>query len=203
MVRLFASQFPLNHQATPDQMLGVVKNWIASGTYSKLSLDDIIDLKNHGDTTEVQGSSLKLYRHSNDIMESVGLKYVLPGPRDKNWITEIVGTRTPEDFWVRVTVDHDSAYADARREKVNKPLIIGFLMKELGGGIDSCIALQSDPHKLTRETNADKLFVSSFMNGETSNFLPIIYVSKTNHNEYIVDPTEISIELRGLAHIFL
>ncbi|RLG12752.1 hypothetical protein DRN73_01755 [Candidatus Pacearchaeota archaeon] len=201
MVKVFSTQFPLNRAASLDDLLEIGKKWIRGSPHAPNEFKEQLDeLREYGDTIQFRGYSLELRKIQEKDKEFFGLKYHYPS-EGESWNVKMTSVRTPEVWDVAVEVDYSSK--PGTRFKISKkPYLVKLLLEEIKGGGDGSLKVQSAPYFL--KENSDEEFVSDFLLGESSNVMPIVYLSRGNYNSlFIPTPKELAKFLSGIAHVFV
>jgi len=198
-VIVFRTQFPLSIETDMDQVLRIGKTWIEGSPHSNLQEK----IKAIGDKVEADLTSdkekFRLLKHQSKEECHAGINYNL---LDKGfeWNTYIVAKKTNQEVWLSFEISRDSDNPTLELPKPKKPYFIKQILKACGHGKDGYILTNGKPKNLS---NTDIEYAARLMNGQSEYSMPIVYISATNSNKHVVNPTTLAEYLYGMAHIFV
>ena len=202
MARLFSTQFPLALESELENILDIGKTWINDSQYTRLNKEEVSSLRNHGDFSKNNGFYVEIGKIFSDDYSSVGIKYVTPSGENDNWQTIVIGTKSPAECRVSVTVDYETGQERISLPIAKKPHIIGALLDNLGGGRDGSLTVTETPTYLPDDKDIAPL-ISDILLGETDSIMPIVYVSRDSQNLTQINNERLSRLLSGIAHVMI
>lgn len=203
---VFKIEFPLKNTTTLEDIFEIEKKWIyGSQNYSlaekeikSLNLKENSVLKNNAEKITTIFAENSEYQGHGFIFENM----------DENkfrWLTQIISAKFNNEVWISITLSHDSTApinTNTMGEKPKKPYIVRQLIEEIGTGNDDLFHI-SDKPIILEHTDADLELATKIVQGETSNVLPLVYVSSTDYNEPYIDVGTLSKWLSGMAHVIV
>lgn len=193
----FATQFPLR-SGSPDEVLSCVATWLKGSPHRVFSLEQIEDLhagKIKSIKTETQEVSIIDFKESGQ--EAIGAKHIAI---DSGIIfTTTIVSRTILDIpWVGIHTERASHDPRISLKPAKKPQIVKTLIKYLGGGLDGELWISDEPYLLDE---TDQNMAARLINGDSDNYLPIVYISRKFHGDVCCDANALARQLSGLAHV--
>src|SRR3989344_1835366 len=200
MIRLFSTQFPLNDSASLEAMLEAGKKWVSGSRWSIFREEDLLSIKNSGDLVNKEDYSFQLSRTSQGNDQFLGFKYINPGYAKDKFYTTVVGCKSSDKFLVSINIDYDSFGARPNAPYAKKPIIITSLLDNIGGGRDGDLLVSKKPYYVKE---GEEEFVSDILKGLPEAVMPVVYMSRDNKNLLKVEPSVLSKELIGIAHVLV
>ena len=194
----FNALFPVNPDATAESLISIANTWIIGSPHSHLCEEEI---EKHHDVLEweytTDTETLEFIRGSTDNYEAVGIRYSKQ-ETELRWITDIIGSKTTDEFIVSIQVSHDTTVLGDHIPEPKKPYVIKQLLEKIGGGDDKGLKVKDEPHFLK---NSDIDLAANLINGVPDLGLPIIYVSSGRNNAPFVDAEKLAKWFSGMAHV--
>ena len=204
MVRVYATQFPIDGSASLDDFMTLSKEWVAHSPHNGFSISDLDTLKGHGDVVKSgihrveSGQSLET--RGEKLIETAARRYTNPNNGGDIWTTDLVGGKLGNKFWASVVVDHKTTQLDRPLELAKKPFIVKHVLENLGGGYDGMFKLTGKPYHV-HDCELDK--IAKVMTGRGKTMMPVIYVSRDINHLTFPDPNYLARRLRGVAHVLV
>ncbi len=205
----FATEFPVKRSANKAQFLAEVFAWLR-GMRASTILNPASERELDGENVYlVSGSGEELrmreLKHESD-WAAIGFQHDMPDDQGRVWRTEAVLRRsendTQEDL-IRFRTQCLAKRPGAFLETPKKPYLVKALLKEGWGGLDGEIDVCDEPLWL-EDDEEDVALAKLVLSGQASRSLPIVYVSATGHDEWLLSQDEIAklaYDLGGVAHV--
>lgn len=194
----FATEVPFPAGINSAAFFGAVKKWLLGSRFTNFTVESLASLgvgdvwdaveetesiESLCETTSDSESSAVIYRKSDDDFE---------------WITTVVLVIVPSNAWVSIKIECVPLHPRAKVPVAKKPVLLRILLEELGYGVDGELKV-SDKPVVFSASEID--LAAKCIRGETSTYMPIIYVSAPFHGPYLVDPNALAASLIGIAHV--
>ncbi|MCO6393070.1 hypothetical protein GTW25_18780 [Aliihoeflea aestuarii] len=155
------------------------------------------------------GEELRMRELSGDEgWTAMGFQHDMPDHQGRVWRTEAVlrrGDASTDHDVVRFRTQCLAKRPDAFLESPKKPFLVKALLKEGWGAIDGKIKVRDEPIWL--KDNDDGIAVAELiLNGKASRWLPVIYISATGREEWLLTRDQIgklAYDVGGVAHVVL
>ncbi len=201
MIRLFSAQFPLNENASLEDLLKIGKRWISDSPWSVFGEMELANIGNHNDSLKKAEYSFDLVRAKQEDSEFLGLKYINPANGgDDKYHTTIVGFKSPHKFLTSVSIDYDSFGARTNAPFIKKPYIFKLLLENIEGGRDGDLLVGEKPIYIKE---GEEEFVNDILRGLPESIMPVIYVSRNKDNNLLLEPSKLSRQLAGIANVLV
>lgn len=201
MVRLFSTQFPLDSGASLDSLLELGKKWIVDHKYSRLDKDEVSCLTQSGDFSEDGRERFELKRANAGNYEVAGLRYTNPDENGGVFIVDSIFLDEKPSKTCVINVTYETPVTGAKIPVAKIPKVLRIVLDGAGGGLDGDVVVKNKPNYL-KEDDAD--FVADILHGKTSSIIPVVYLSRDNHNLLKVkEPDKLADKLFGVAHVFV
>lgn len=194
----FASEFPVDARHAPSDFLSASFAWILGSPHTRFTAGDLATLRGGADKrVEKDRERVEALGFAADSEAAAGLKYTRRDD-ELEWTTSVVFTRKAGEAWVGIRVSCESHHPATRLPAAKKPVIVRALLRDLGGGSDRGLLVQSAPHRLA-EAEVD--IAGRLITGGIGCRLPIVYVSAGFDGRSTVDNDSLANELAGMAHV--
>lgn len=189
-----------------ENLFDLTKNWII-GSQHKLTGIEQLEQFTFGDEKKLEyRNEVTQYSFHNDE----GLSAMLfsfeevdkIGRANVTFLTEVVGVKEKDRFDISISISRESDDPSFRLNKINKPYLVKMIIKDLSSGKDGGFTVDEKPKKL-EYTDNDLGLAYKIVNFNTSNRMPIVYISAWYRHYYFVDPDELSKKLSGMAHVVI
>lgn len=199
---VFSAEFPASEGSSTEDLLDCCVQWFARSSHypwKSSSEADFVTTDNQITAYEQDGHQANLGRvRLSPAEELAGLQYVWTEKENYRWTTEIVGRVDLRGLWVSVKISCEVLATGLALPQSKKPYIVKVLMQELGGGADGEFIVSDTPRML--EVGELDL-AANIVNGNTSNALPVVYVSSSFRGHPNVDVKKLAQWMSGLCHI--
>lgn len=205
----FATEFPVVEISNRAAFVAEVLAWLRGTTYSQVlsaSSDKELDTENAYLRSD-DGEELRFRELSGvDGWAAVGFRHDLPDSSGRLWRTEGVlrrAGRNAEQDLVRIRTQCIATVPGARLEYPRKPYLIKSLVANKWGAQDKEFPISDQPIWLTNTEEGVSVACDVSL-GDSSNWLPIVYISATGDGEWLLEKDEIeklAYELGGVAHV--
>lgn len=194
----FNTQFPIDNSNKTEDLLDVIKQWLIGSPHSKLPKGEVEKLTTaHDNQLSVQNESIDIISHKKETHQLIGAKHTITQDSIR-WTTEISGSKKEYSFWVSIQVSCDNSVPTHKIPNTKKPHIVKLIIDQLGGGADGELEVSRTPHEL----NSKQFRVAKeIINGESSNLMPVVYVSADDTESSAINTEELAYHLSGMAHV--
>ena len=132
----FNTLFPVRPEAEVDELISIANTWILGSPHSQLKEEEIESHKNDLEWEySIDSETLSYIQGSSDENKAFGLRY-LKLENDLRWITDIIGSKDDNKFFISVQVSCDTSNPGAFIPNPKKPYIVRQLLENIGGGPD-------------------------------------------------------------------
>ncbi|WP_157515315.1 hypothetical protein [Luteimonas abyssi] len=194
----FKTQFPISSSTTMEELLECCRTWIKKSPHTKLSNSIPEDASNgkFGDDEE----SANFASYISESNSTGGVRYEKTDNEDVRWVTDVVGHKTEDAFWVSIQLNVDSELPVERLEQGKRPYIVKLLMERFSGGHDGSLPVTDQPTYLA-ETDTD--LAEQIICASTGSVMPVVYASRDSKEELLIDPSRLSKWISGMAHVIV
>ena len=183
--------------ATITDLEIVTREWLIGSPHSEIDSEEIESHLGDSEWRISSDTESVVALSADDDGDLVGIRYErLERPR--RWVTEVVGLKTADGFYVSVRVSSDSDSPGDMIRDAKKPYVIKLIINKLGGGVDGGLKVGDKPHLLKPE-EIDR--AHDILTGTTKCILPIVYVSAYADGEHAANYREMAKWLSGVAHV--
>jgi hypothetical protein len=195
----FSTEFPTK-SCDVAAFVGCIRAWINGSPHTDLTEVSVQNIPQSGRWAISSGSerleALCSTRAKNEIAAFRHVK------QDGNleWTTTVVFSKSPDDCWVGIRTSREAAQAQLGLPPAKKPFIVKTLLKELGGGLDGELHVRDQPYVVQEN---DLGMVSRLINGDSDNYLPVVYVSCGFDGRVGIDAYALARSLGGIAHVLI
>ncbi|PYD49262.1 hypothetical protein [Novacetimonas pomaceti] len=205
----FSTEFPVklpdNKAAFPSEVLIWLRGMrnskvLTSASEHELDGENVYLIASSGEELRMR----ELKREDNWV--AVGFQHDIPDNQGRVWRTEAVLRRDEDDFdqaLIRFRTQCLAKQPGAFLETPKKPYLVKTLLRKHWGGADSEIEVCDEP--LWLEDNDDDLALAILiLCGKATRWLPVIYVSATGNDEWVLtqdEITKLAYDLGGVAHV--
>jgi len=196
----FTTQIPIQFQRSILEMIDVAKSWIAGSPHTELLKSDL-EKPLVDDLLEVsyKEESVKIICANADQMQIGGMRYI-KNERKLRWITDIVGTKSANEFWVSIQVSCDKPLPAQSLPAAKKPVIVKQIFEKLGVDADGGMATQNKAYYM-KETELG--LAEEVINYTLGNVLPVVYISAMSDDTTYVSAHILAEQLAGMAHVIV
>ncbi|MBK8085000.1 MAG: hypothetical protein IPK28_14910 [Devosia sp.] len=201
----FATEFPVGPRATKAAFIAEVTAWLRGTQYSQVLATKYPDLSSDfAHLRSGSGEELILRELGEKAGGLVGFRHDYPDDAGRIWRTEgVLSTNSTGQGLVRVRTQCIAGRPGATLETPRKPYLIKALVGDGWGGQDGSLTVSDQPFRL--EDSGDGLLLArAVVQGEASEFLPVVYVSSTSGKNWALSDDQISklaYDLGGVAHV--
>ena len=194
---VFSTRMPLKANITRENCLQLFIDWIeASPHYSAKIPYDIHSQEDFSFENEVASFSIANYADAEISLAACRLETT-----DKNatWGTVCVFRESQNQKDVLIQLDCKSDVATANLPRPHKPYIVRKFVEADYCADDGEIPISDSPI-LIHSKNLD--LCARVMRGETTNMMPVVYLSCDYGDELQIDAVYLAQQLGGIAHVF-
>lgn len=194
----FKTQFPIAASTTMAEFLECCRTWIRKSPYTKLATSIPDDASNGkiGDDEE----SANFASFISDASSTGGVRYEKTDNEDVRWVTDIIGHKGNDTFWVSIQLNVDSELPVERLEQGKRPHIVKLLMERFSGGADGSLPVTDQPTFITEH---DTDLAERIICANTGSIMPVVYASRGHDEELLIDPHRLSKWISGMAHVIV
>lgn len=194
----FTTQLPIQSHRSIVDLLDVARSWITGSPHTELIKSDL-EKPLVDDLLEVsyKDENVKIIRADAEQAQLGGMRYT-KNERRIRWVTDIVGVKTANDFWVSIQVSCDKSLPSQNLPAAKKPVIVKQIFEKLGVDTDGGMVTQNKAHYM-KET--DLGLAEEAINGTLENTLPIVYISAQSDDTLYVSAQILAESLAGMAHV--
>jgi hypothetical protein len=195
----FSAEFPITLESVQD-CATVVKKWVAGSPHTTISEMQLSQAPATGQwKVESEGECLRALVCELHAEEIGAFRHT---KRDNGieWNTEAVFSRKDGDTWVGIRTSRESDQPQLVLPNAKKPYLVRAMLEQAGGGLDGELYVRDTPYEL-REN--DLPMVARLLNGDSDNYLPIVYVSSYFDGNWAIDFRALARSLGGLAHVLV
>lgn len=206
-MKYFSTGFYLKSGTKPQDVINECLSWISSSPHTSYT-PAVLDMKRGLDSFDLESEKerIELINCSENDVNMYCFRYSkIDGPH--KWVTDISANEYTLDggVWIQVESNVVAQQAAYKAPETKRPLIVMKLLDKFSGGKDDCFKIDIEPFYLKDDVESINL-AASFMNAETTNRLPIVYVSSKYYykeHAHIVIPTRLARKLAGMAHVVI
>lgn len=205
----FATEFPVKRSGKKAHFLAEVFAWLR-GMRASTVLNPASERELDGENVYLVSGSGEELRMRELKRESdwtaIGFQHDMPDDQGRVWRTEAVlrrGESDAEEGLIRFRTQCLAKRPGAFLETPKKPYLVKALLKEGWGGLDGEIDVCDEPLWL-EDDGEDVALAELVLSGRASRWLPIVYVSATGHDEWLLtqeEITKLAYDLGGVAHV--
>lgn len=195
----FSAEFPINLNDV-QQCVGVVKRWVVGSPHTTISEAQLTNVPEFGPwkvdshcerlqalVVELEGEEIAAFKHTK---WETGIE----------WNTQVVFSRKETGTWVGIRTSRESDQPQLVLPNAKKPYLVKVILEQAGGGIDGELYVRDAPHIMEE---SDLELVARLINSESSNYLPIVYVSSYFNGNWAINYEALARSLGGLAHVIV
>lgn len=199
---VWATEFPTEEGNSIADLLALATGWLDGSPHHPWSEADIDWAVPEGTARyEKDGQVVEVARAEAADHRWGGLRHTyVEEEEEREWSAAIVGHEGEEGLRVSVRVECNLLAPGPDLPEPNKPYIVRQIFEQLGGGRDGGLPIGDEPINL-EEDEVDRAV--NYIEGETQNDLPVVYVSAGWDGTPVVDPVELSEWLSGMAHVMV
>lgn len=198
---VWASEFPVGEEQQIDDLIVLAVKWLTGSPHHPWKTDDIDWAVEDGTSIQrLDGQLVQVARAKSEAEDWGGLRHVWIEDEEREWATSIVGRDSPDGMHISVRLECENLVPGLDLPDPNKPYVVKQIFEQLGGGRDGGLRVSDEPIFL-EEDEVDR--AANYMLGETTNSLPVVYVSAGWDGSPSIDPEELARWLSGLAHVMV
>jgi len=192
----FKTQFPITASTDMSEFMDCCRTWIVKSPHTKLAneIPDGVREGKFGDDHET--SSFGFF--DSETTSSGGVRYEKTDNDEVRWVTDVIGHKQKDSFWVSVQLNVDSELPVERLEQGKRPYIVKLLMEKFAGGYDGGLPVTDDPIFLS---STDTDLAEKIICAGTGSVMPAVYVSRDQREALILEPSLLAKWLSGMAHV--
>lgn len=205
----FATEFPVKCTPNKAAFLAEVIAWL-KGMEGSTILDSTSAYELDGENVylcSTKGEELRMRElKRNGDWEAIGFQYDMPDDQGRVWRTEAVLRRdkvSKDEGLIRLRTQCIPKAPGAYITTPKKPYLIKTLLNNKWGTRDGEFDICNSPHWL-ENSDVDIAVAQLVMSGSAGQRLPIVYISATGHEEWLLTQNEIeklAYDLEGVAHV--
>ena len=196
---IWSTQIPVIPTHGIDDLLVVAKKWlVGSPHFSWTDADLGVSPKQGISTFQAHDQSVSVAKFADQRGAFCGFRHQREDERCIHWTTEICGWLTERRFLVSVQLFCEATELGAQPPQLKRPVVVRQILDDLGGDLDGSFVVADEPIFLA-ESDLD--MAMRILDGETTNFLPIIYASSTWRNQPAFDSKDLARRVSGMAHV--
>ena len=192
----FSTQFPVNREATVDDLIRVSRLWLEGSPHSKIS-DIACDVNSEAEFSSGLERVWIIRLEDNDN-EFMGLRYRAPTDKDITWRTEIAAVKNSDIFLISVRVYRESNLPSVDLPVGRKPYFIKNVIEQMGGGVDADFSVSDKPIYFSDE---EIEAASRVIFGSSKSVMPVVYVSRRSDGSIPLDIEKFAKRMSGIAHV--
>jgi hypothetical protein len=196
---VFQTQFSINNDATIQQLKDVGIKWILGSPHTSFKEEDLVSDEINFSYKNAD-EAIQIIESSNTSYEGLGIRYEKSGNSNDYWVTEVVGAKYENDYKITIQIFWQSDIGSRQIPKPKRPHIVKLILDEFGVAKDGELEVRDSAYNLNEQ---DLGLVDKIINGETSNKMPIVYISRQDDDTLFVDPKVITYHILGLAHVIV
>lgn len=198
---VWATEFPAGEGQQVDDLLVLAVEWLTGSPHHPWEPDDIDWAVEEGVTVQrLDGQLVRVAHASPEGEDWGGLRHVWTEDDEREWTTSIVGRQDDEGLYISIRLECENLVPGLDLPSPKKPYVVKQIFERLGGGRDGGLPVGDEPIFL-EEDEVDR--AANYMLGETTNSLPVVYVSAGWDGSPSIDPEELAQWLSGLAHVMV
>lgn len=195
----FKTQFPLCAERDVSELLNIGRIWLEGSPHSRLKNEFPDNPK------IVDGSCFKKDEEQIEfgVIESpsvAGFRYRNVDTTGNRWLIEVAGHKTSEGCTCVVQLHSESNEALESPNVGKKPHVIRSILENFGGGVDGEFSVTDKPHRLKID---EKEGIVVVINGNSSNRMPVVYLSVDSKGKAATSPEILARTLSGMAHVVI
>jgi hypothetical protein len=195
----FQSVLPLNRLISAVDAISLLKEWVTGSPYTDLSISPGGLQPGHREEYKTSSQSFEIVHLAGTDANYIGCVWLNRDTNGREWRSEaIVKTGDVATLSVRVNVTTDRSRPSSI--SVARPYIIKNAMRRLLASTDSLLDIKSTAHHID-ESEAGILFCKQIFEGNASQYLPVVYISRDDHNELALDIDGLARQLGSVAHV--
>lgn len=194
----FKTQFPIASTTHVSDFLDCCRIWITKSPHTTLS-DEIPEGAKDG-TFGNEHESVSFGLYEDEKSSTAGVRYEKTDVDEVRWTTNVIGHKTGSSFWVSVQLSVDSELPVERLEQGKRPYIVKLMMKNFSGGYDGSLPVTDSPVFLA---DTDEKIAEEVICADTGGIMPVVYASRNQAEQLIIDPNQLAKWLSGMAHVVI
>ncbi|RKQ60949.1 hypothetical protein C8E02_0714 [Vogesella indigofera] len=192
----FKTQFPIAVTTKMSAFMDCCRTWIIKSPHTKLANSIPYDV--HEGSFGDEHESVRFALFESATTSTGGVRYEKTDNDEVRWITDVIGHKSNNSFWVSVQLSVDSELPVERLEQGKRPYIVKLLISTFAGGHDGDLPVTDNPIFLS---TSDTDFAAKIICAGTGSVMPVVYISRNHAEELIIDPIQLAKWLSGMAHV--
>lgn len=195
----FSTEYPVVC-AEPSRFSDCVGRWLLNSPHSTFTSDELSRL-NEGTRSSIEKGAerIEALRFVNSDSAQCAYRYSIRSD-GLQWVTNVVFSADTDSAWVGIRTSREADGPTLKLKPAKKPQIVKAILADLDGGLDGELFVKDAPHYVR---DNDIGMVARLLNGDSTNYLPIVYVSKGFNGEYALKADVLARSLGGLAHVIV
>jgi hypothetical protein len=192
----FKTQFPIAASTGMSEFLSCCRTWIVKSPYTLLASEIPEGIKEgrFGDEDE----SVNFGFYESETSSCGGVRYEKTDSDKVRWVTDVIGHKAENGFWVSVQLSVDSELPVERLEQGKRPYILKLMMENFSGGYDGSLPVTDNPIFLA---GTDTGLAEKIICADTGSVMPVVYVSRNHAEQLSLEPNQLAKWLSGMAHV--
>lgn len=179
-----------------EDFVDCCRTWIIESPHTRLTNSIPLGVQEGKFGDDIESISFGMY--TSDISSSGGVRHEKTDDDGVRWVTDVIGNKGSNGFWVSVQLNVDSEMPVERLEQGKRPYILKLLMERFSGGSDGKLSVTDNPIFLSE---ADAALAEQIICAGANSVMPVVYVSRNSQEELIVDPKALAKWISGMAHV--
>ena len=192
----FKTQFPIAASAGMSEFMSCCRTWIVKSPHTLLANEIPEGIQEGRFGGEDESVSFGLYE--SETSSCGGVRYEKTDSDKVRWVTDVIGHKAENDFWVSVQLSVDSELPVERLEQGKRPYILKLMMENFSGGYDGSLPVTDNPIFLA---GTDTGLAEKIICADTGSVMPVVYVSRNNKEQLSLEPIQLAKWLSGMAHV--
>lgn len=204
---LFATEFPVKSSIGRGEFLGEAIAWVRGMDHSTLfsGSSNLSDLSDEATITSPTGEKFTVKECVVQGALMVGVRHELTDDEGRTWRSEVTLKTGAPYGAVRSKTQCIMSAEHARLQVPRKPYFLTLAIDDGWAEADGSIPINRTTHTLRHNRNDIEL-ASRIIAGTAGNYLPVIYISRTDEQKLLLSDEQLSTlshRLSGVAHVFV
>ena len=192
----FKTQFPIAAATGMPEFMDCCRTWIVKSPHTTLATEIPGGTREGRFGDEHESANFGFFE--SKTTSSGGVRYEKTDNDEIRWVTDVVGHKSENSFWVSVQLSVDSELPVERLEQGKRPYIVKLLMENFASGHDGSLPVTDHPIFLS---STDTDLAEKIICADTGSVMPVVYVSRNYEEELILEPNLLAKWLSGMAHV--
>lgn len=194
---LFSTVLPINDRMTKDDFVKLVIEWNQKSPYKENVISNINWNGEYNNLYEDKNLSIEFVEYRNK--NTIAVRYEKIEKDGVIWDTDFVMNFTDRKLSIRL----DRSFTEdalSVESSFSSPRFISLLISNNYVLADNDLEITYEP-SIIDKTNIDTIV--NIIMGKSTYMLPVVYVSKTYHNQDPVNVRDLARKLKGIAHVIV